>query len=79
MCFHDRLCCKGIIDLKEEKNRLEKNLKKINNEMSKINIKLNDDNFMKNAPKNIIDEQMQRKEEYQKSKDKLENAIKSIE
>ncbi len=73
------LALKGIIDLKEEKNRLEKNLKKINNEMSKINIKLNDDNFMKNAPKNIIDEQMQRKEEYQKSKDKLENAIKSIE
>ena len=47
--------------------------------MSKINTKLSDNNFMKNAPKNIIDEQMQRKDEYQKSKDKFENAIKSIE
>ncbi len=72
------LCLKGIIDFSEERNRLEKNLSKINIEISKIHKKLNDEKFINNAPKEVIDEQKEREKDYLSSKERLEKAIKSI-
>ena len=72
------LSLKGIINLEEEKNRLKKNLDKINAEINKIQIKLNDGNFMKNAPEEIIKEQKEREKEYQLSKDKISKTIQSF-
>ena len=72
------LSLKGIINLEEEKNRLKKNLDKINFEINKIQIKLNDGNFMKNAPEEIIKEQKEREKEYQLSKDKISKTIQSF-
>ena len=68
----------GIIDFKEESDRLIKNLAKINKEIEKVTNKLNSDNFIENAPKNIISEQKGRLEEYMSSKSKIEDAIKSF-
>ena len=72
------LSLKGIINFQEEKNRLKKNLDKINAEINKIQIKLNDSNFMKNAPEEIIKEQKEREKEYQLSKDKISKTIQSF-
>ena len=68
----------GIIDFKAESSRLMKNLSKINNEIDKVSNKLNSQNFIDNAPKNIISEQKGRLEEYMSSKSKIEDAIKSF-
>ncbi len=72
------LSLKGIIDFKEERNRLEKNLNKIDTEINKIQKKLNDKSFIKNAPEEIIDEQKNREKNYLSSKKRLEKAIESI-
>ena len=53
-------------------------LSKIENEMNKINDKLKSENFIQNAPKEIIDEQNNRHKEYVLSKEKIEMAIKSL-
>ncbi len=73
------LSLKGIIDFEQEKNRLKKSLSKIEKEMNKINEKLESDNFIQNAPEEIIDEQKNRHKEYILSKEKIEMAIKSLE
>ena len=72
------LSLKGIINFKEEKKRLQKNLKKIETEIKKIEIKLNDNNFIDNAPENIIKEQKEREKEYQLSKNKILRTIQSF-
>jgi valyl-tRNA synthetase len=68
----------GIIDFKEESDRLTKNLSKISKEIDKISSKLGSPNFIENAPKNIISEQKERLNEYMSSKSKIEDAIKSF-
>ena len=68
----------GIIDFKEESDRLTKNLSKISKEIDKISSKLESANFTQNAPKNIISEQKERLQEYMSSKSKIEDAIKSF-
>ena len=72
------LSLNGIIDCEQEKIRLHKSLSKIENEMNKINDKLKSENFIQNAPKEIIDEQNNRHKEYLLSKEKIETAIKSL-
>ena len=73
------LSLKGIIDFKEEKRRLQKNLKKTELELAKIHSKLNDKNFINNAPEEIILEQKEREKEYQLSKDKITKTIQNFE
>ena len=68
----------GIINLNDEKKRLEKNLEKIEAEINKIQFKLNDKSFINNAPQEIINKQEERKKEYQLSKDKIKKTIKSF-
>ena len=72
------LSLKGIIDFEQEKSRLQKNLLKIEKEMNKINDKLESENFIHNAPEEVIDEQKNRFKEYMLSREKVETAIKSL-
>ena len=72
------LSLKGIIDFEEEKKRLQKNLEKIDIEISKIRKKLGDISFMNNAPEEIVKEQKEREKEYQLTKDKIIRTITSF-
>ena len=72
------LSLKGIIDFDKEKKRLQKNLEKIELEIKKIEMKLNDNNFIDNAPENIIKEQKEREKGYQLSKNKILRTIQSF-
>ena len=72
------LSLKDIIDFKTEAERLSKNLKKVLNEIMKINTKLTDEKFISNAPLEVINEQKDRLNEYMISKNKIEKAIASI-
>ena len=68
----------NIIDFKVESIRLNKNLSKVSSEIEKIRIKLDSNNFIENAPEDVVMEQKDRLEEYLSSKSKIEDAIKSF-
>ena len=58
--FHVSL--KGIIDIEKELNRLNRDLSKLQNDISIINSKLTNKNFTSRAPSQVIEEQTKRKE-----------------
>jgi valyl-tRNA synthetase len=53
----------GVIDLKEQISRLEKELTKTEADYKKYEAKLNNENFMKNAPENVRAEVIQNESE----------------
>ncbi len=44
----------GIVDLQEEINRLAKNIEKTQKELTAIEVKLANENFIKNAPEDVV-------------------------
>jgi valyl-tRNA synthetase len=53
----------GVIDLKEQISRLEKELTKTEADYKKYEAKLNNENFMKNSPENVRAEVIQNESE----------------
>jgi len=53
----------GLIDLDEERSKLNKQISKLENELSKINNKLNNAKFIANAPDNIVAKEKEKHEE----------------
>ena len=66
---------KGIIDVEEELNRLNKDLSKLKNDISKIVDKLKNKHFIEKAPKEVVSEQMNKKLELENSIDRINLAI----
>ena len=64
-----------IIDLNKEKNRLEKEYKKVEMEIKRINNKLNNKSFVEKAPEEIITKQKLRLDDYEKLRNNLINAL----
>ena len=54
---------KGIIDFDIEKKRLQKRIKELNNHLIDANSKLKNKEFLKRAPKNIVDREKEKKED----------------
>ena len=54
---------KGIIDFDIEKKRLQKRIKELNNHLIGANSKLKNKEFLKRAPKNIVDREKEKKED----------------
>jgi valyl-tRNA synthetase len=69
---------KGVINIEEELNRLNRDLTKIKNDISIIENKLSNKNFISKAPKDVIDEQKNRKIEIENRLIKLESAINKL-
>lgn len=65
----------GLIDIKKEKLRLEKQVKKILSELNKVNGRLKNDKFLKQASRKIIEETKEKKDEFTL---RLENLNKSL-
>lgn len=55
-----------LIDLNQEIARQNKKLEKLSNELKSISSRLNNDKFVKSAPKDVIDKTKERKEELDK-------------
>ena len=72
------LLLKDIIDFEEEVSRLSKKLEKTIKEIKKIDAKLEDKNFIENAPNKVIEEQKERLEEYQLQMKKIEKELEAI-
>ena len=66
---------KGVIDIKIELVRLNKDLSKLKNDISIIDAKLVNKKFIERAPKDVIEEQKRRKKEIMGFADRLKLAI----
>ena len=72
------LLLKDIINFEEEADRLNTKLEKIFKEIKKVDAKLNDKNFIENAPNKVIEEQKVRLEDYQSQMNKIEKELKAL-
>ncbi len=68
-----------VIDINAEKERLQKEIKKISDDIAKIEKKLSNENFLNKAPKEVVEEQKNRKAEAEKIKEKLSSALNQLE
>jgi len=68
----------GVIDLAAERARLEKELGKIADDISRIDKKLGNTDFMARAPEEVVDEQRERREEAEGRKAKIVQALSQL-
>ena len=68
-----------IINVDEERQRLKKEIDKLNLSIKKLDQKLENKKFLQNAPEDVVEEQKQRKIEAQENVTKLSRALKQIE
>ena len=64
-----------VIDIEQEKSRLERELQKLAGEIGKIDAKLGNENFVARAPEEVVEEQRERLADLQQSRDRLSEAI----
>ena len=69
----------GMMDFQEERNRVEKELKKIEKDLIFLDKKLSNPNFVKKAPADVIEKDEQRKTSLSVKQEKLEIHLKTIE
>ncbi len=65
----------GIIDVEAEKNRLSKEIEKAEIEIGKIEVRLNNENYVAKAPKEVVEENRQKLEALKLEKVKYQSAL----
>jgi valyl-tRNA synthetase len=65
----------GVIDIRAEKARLEREIGKIDEETEKIDRKLGNPQFVSKAPPEVIEEQRQRRDDSMARREKLSAAL----
>ena len=68
----------SLIDKKQESARIEKELKKVNQELERINGKLSNEGFLAKAPEKLINAEKEKLAEYSKILTKLEEELKAL-
>jgi valyl-tRNA synthetase len=68
----------GVIDIGAEKARLEREIKKIDEDVEKIDKKLGNPQFVAKAPPEVIEEQRQRRDEAMARREKLVAALERL-
>ncbi len=66
---------KGIIDLEAERQRLTKDIQRLNSEIIKIDSKLNNVDFVRRAPEEVVEENRERRAEMQAQIGKITAAL----
>jgi len=69
----------GMMDFEEEKQRIEKELKKIAKDLIFLDKKLSNPNFVKKAPAEVIEKDEKRKTALSKKQAKLDIHLQTIE
>ena len=67
-----------LIDVEAEKGRLQKNLDELKRHLEKISKKLANADFLANAPKDVIEREKQKKEDFQERIHKLNKNLEQI-
>jgi valyl-tRNA synthetase len=68
-----------FIDLGQERARLQREIDKLSGEVEKIDQKLANENFVQNAPEDIVEEHRSRKQEFLSTQQKLSQALRQLE
>ncbi|TEU05064.1 MAG: valine--tRNA ligase [Candidatus Aminicenantes bacterium] len=68
----------GVFDLQQEKQRLEKGLSKVTQDIERIEKRLQNADFLKRAPKDVVQEKKGRLQELQAKKTKLEESLEHV-
>lgn len=68
----------GIIDLEKERQRIEKEIERLQGFLKSIQGKLNNDQFVKNAPDEVVQREHQKKEDTENSLKKLREILSEI-
>jgi len=64
----------GVVDLGAERARLDKELKRVEGEVEKIDRKLGNPQFLERAPEEVVGEQRERRAEYEAAAEKIRRA-----
>jgi valyl-tRNA synthetase len=67
-----------IIDLDKERQRLQKEIDRLRSDISKIDQKLGNEQFVQNAPPEVVEEQRTRRSEAENVLHKLSNALEQL-
>jgi len=67
-----------VIDLKAESARLEKEIKKLGDEIAKIDAKLGNAAFVSRAPEEVVEEQRERRQQAEQTRARLSAALKRL-
>ncbi|MBN9088436.1 MAG: valine--tRNA ligase [Reyranella sp.] len=67
-----------VIDLKAESARLQKEIKKLADEIGKIDAKLGNANFVSRAPEEVVEEQRERRSQAEQTRVRLSTALKRL-
>lgn len=68
----------GLLDVKSEIDRLQKEKSKIDDGMAMLNKKLSNEDFLKNAPKAIVEKERAKFDDLNRRKEKIEENIKIL-
>ncbi|MDX1764350.1 MAG: class I tRNA ligase family protein, partial [bacterium] len=68
----------GVIDLEEERSRLLKNLKKVEEEITFVSRKLANDAFTSRAPANVVDKERKKMTDLAMKKEKIEAGLTAL-
>lgn len=68
----------GLIDLEVEKVRLQKEIERVEGTLAGINKKLSNENFVQNAPKEIVEKEEQKKADRENSLIKLKEILNNL-
>ena len=68
----------GIIDLTQERDRLQKEIAKISKDIDVFSKKLSNKNFVDKAPKEVVEKDTAKLEDFKVKRDKLENSLKML-
>ncbi|WP_022727114.1 valine--tRNA ligase [Fodinicurvata sediminis] len=68
----------NVIDITEERQRLERELDKLSKEIAKLDGKLSNAQFLEKAPAAVVEEQRQRRAQIAQSRDKLAGSLERL-
>jgi valyl-tRNA synthetase len=69
----------GFIDMKAERARLQREIENVRNEIRKVDAKFANESFMAKAPPEIVEENRERKADFEATVKKLQVALKRVE
>ncbi len=69
---------KGLIDIEVELARLQKEIDKIDKDLSRVNGKLSNEKFISKAPQEIIDKETAKKQQFETMKEKITASINNL-
>jgi len=72
------LALEGVIDIDKELARLTKDIEKVEAEITRVDLKLANKEFVARAPEEVIDEQREKRVEYEAMRIKLAEALKRL-